>query len=477
MAKKFCLILLLLFNVIIGVKAQFIKDKVIGLVSENPTIQHIQLISNKGLKIDSLPNIDCATGEIDVLSHKGGVWALINGTSRVFKLGRDGKVDRLDNTCYQGFNFGATNISYKDTLYSLGGYGFWQTTGSVRFFNETTREWDIVRGIKDVPFAAGINAFTYYDQQNAKLFIIYNPTKPEYVKNDAKQVNKLFIQCFDFKLKQWWNEPKIINPILAIKLSDLNLIQKFGSKILLSSSLNGKILLMNLNENKIEEVDDKYSTELNQLKGNKTDYLSYTIADTVKIYDLNNDTIISSHIPSNKLIPYNESIYTADSSIEIIKNNSGLVISWLVNGLLVIGIISLWVRKNKKKIEVEDVDDKNNNDANEKEVRKIKDYINNLTIIENEIIELLLKNSLQGQNTTVSQLNKILGTDKKPFKIQNNIRGEALSLINQKFMAFASSSNSLIERQRSEFDKRHVEYFINEKYIKKFSLKMFEKQI
>jgi len=476
MAKKFPLILILLLNVFIGGKAQYIKDKVIRLVAENPSIQHIQLISNKGLKIDSLPNVSCATGEIDVLSHKGEVWALINGTSRVFKLDKDGKVDRLDNTCYQGFNFGATNISYKDTLYSLGGYGFWQTTGSVRFFNETTREWDIVRGIKDVPFAGGINAFTYFDQQNEKLFIIYTPSKPEYVKNDAKLVNKLFIQCFDFKIKQWWNEPKIINPSLAIKMTDLSLIQKFGSRILFSSSLNGKILLMNLNENKIEEVDDKYSTELTQLKGNKTDYLSYTIIDTVKIFDLNNDTIISSYIPSNKLLPYSESIYSDDSKIEIIKNNSWLVISWLINGILVIGIIFLWIRKNKKKTEVAEVFDINMNDSNEKEVRKIKNYINNLTVIENEIIEQLIKNSLQGQNTTVSQLNKILGTDKKPFKIQNNTRGEALTLINQKFMAFASSSNNLIERQRSEFDKRHVEYFINEKYIKKFSLKMFEKQ-
>jgi hypothetical protein len=233
---------------------------------------------------------------------------------------------------------------------------------------------------------------------------------------------------------------------------------------------------MNLNENKIEEVDDKYSTELTQLKGNKTDYLSYTIIDTVKIFDLNNDTIISSYIPSNKLLPYSESIYSDDSKIEIIKNNSWLVISWLINGILVIGIIFLWIRKNKKKTEVAEVFDINMNDSNEKEVRKIKNYINNLTVIENEIIEQLIKNSLQGQNTTVSQLNKILGTDKKPFKIQNNIRGEALTLINQKFMAFASSSNNLIERQRSEFDKRHVEYFINEKYIKKFSLKMFEKQ-
>jgi hypothetical protein len=87
---------------------------------------------------------------------------------------------------------------------------------------------------------------------------------------------------------------------------------------------------------------------------------------------------------------------------------------------------------------------------------------------------LLFKNNLQKQNTTVTQINKVLGTEKKPFKIQNNIRGEGLSTINDKFMAFALVSNNLIERQRSEYDKRHMEYFINEKYISKLSLKIFQ---
>ena len=49
-----------------------------------------------------------------------------------------------------------------------------------------------------------------------------------------------------------------------------------------------------------------------------------------------------------------------------------------------------------------------------------------------------------------------------------------LTNINNKFMSFAMVNNFLIERQRSEFDKRHMEYFINEKYINKFSLKLFD---
>ena len=444
MSKKIYLVFFLVFNTFGSIKAQYIKNILTSLIAQNPSIQHIQLISNKGLKIDSLPNIDCASGEIEVLSHKGEAWALINGTNRVFKLGLNGIVERIDNTCYQGFNFGATNVSYRDTLYSLGGYGFWQTTGSVRFLNETTREWDIVRGIKDVPFADGINALTYFDSKNAKLFIIYTPTKPEYVKNDEGPINNVLIQCFDFKIKQWWDDPKIINPLLGLKLSDLHVIQKLGSKILLSSILSGKILLLNLNENKIEEVDDKYSTELIQLKGNKKDYLTYTIGDTINLYDINKDKIISSFIPSNKIKSYGESIYRTNIKDKILIKIPWLWISLFINGFIVIFLFIFITRKNKVKNETTLNEEITINDYTEKDSRKIKDYLNNLSIIEKGIIEMLVKNSLAGENTTVTQLNKILGTEKKTFKIQNNIRGEVLSLINQKFMAFASVNNNLI---------------------------------
>jgi hypothetical protein len=80
---------------------------------------------------------------------------------------------------------------------------------------------------------------------------------------------------------------------------------------------------------------------------------------------------------------------------------------------------------------------------------------------------------LNNEKTSISQINKILGTEKKEIKIQNNIRGEAIISINNKFMTFALVKDNLIERQRVEFDKRHIEYFINEKYENRFTLKLF----
>jgi hypothetical protein len=194
----------------------------------------------------------------------------------------------------------------------------------------------------------------------------------------------------------------------------------------------------------------------------------------VNILDLNIDTTYKSYIKSNLINNYNEPFYTNNIITDKIKKSSWLTISVLINIFLVLLILfGLKYKKNKKRFE-EEKSEHIVNTAFDNDNRNFKYYIYSLSIIEKDLLLLLFKNHLQKQNTTVTQINKILGTEKKPFKIQNNIRGEVLTTLNNKFMAFALVSNNLIERQRSEYDKRHMEYYINEKYISKISLKLFK---
>ena len=93
--------------------------------------------------------------------------------------------------------------------------------------------------------------------------------------------------------------------------------------------------------------------------------------------------------------------------------------------------------------------------------------------IEKIVVKEILENARENQNTTTNQLNKLLGTEKKEFKIQNNIRSEVIMNINKKFKLFSNINDDLIERERAELDKRFMEYNINKLYLKKISTKMF----
>lgn len=455
-----------------SVKSQPVIDKIVNIVHSNKLVDNIRITDGTKIRLDSSGFRDVTEGAFAVINNKGEIWLTQNGSNKVYKLGEDGKAKRLDRTINRGFNFGAFNLFYKDTLYSIGGYGFWQTTGSIRYFNPNSGEWDIVRNIKNVPVASGINAICHYDKPHGKLFVIYTPTRPEYEKYDENTDEEVFMQCFDFREKSWWDNAMQINPKIAKKITDLSLIQNYGQTALISSKVNGKVMSVNFNVNKIYDVDYKYHTELKQLLNSRNNYISYTVNEKLYINDLDANTILYSSIKPNQLSSYPEAFYINETDKLESTKIPWLPISLIVNialGLIIFFILQL--EKKRKKLFLNlGTDDKN---IQQRENKNTKEYLQYLTNIEIDLLKLLLKNNLNNEKTTVSQINKILGTEKKENKIQNNIRGEAIISINSKFMSFALVKDNLIERQRVEFDKRHMEYFINEKYVSRFSLKMF----
>jgi hypothetical protein len=308
---------------------------------------------------------------------------------------------------------------------------------------------------------------------HSKLFVIYTPTRPEYEKYDENTEDEILMQCFDFKEKSWWKVAKQINPKIAKKISDLTLIQNYCELAIISSKINGKVMSVNFNDNKINEIDYKYHTELKQLLNSRNNYISYTINEKIYINDFDTDTLLSSTLNPNQLINYPEPFYINQNGNIQSAKVPWLLMSMILNFGLLAYICALIYLKKKNKLQLEQNLDNESNSSISRENKNTKDYLQYLTNIEKDLLKLLVKNNLNNEKTSVSEINKILGTEKKESKIQNNIRGEAILSINSKFMSFALVKDNLIERQRVEFDKRHMEYFINAKYVNRFSLKMF----
>lgn len=470
--KKVVVLLAAIIYFHFSAKSQPVTDKIANIVKSNKLVDNICITGGTKIRLDNSEFSNVSEGAYEVINNKGKIWLTQNGSNKVYKLGEDGKAKRLDRTINRGFNFGAINLFYKDTLYSIGGYGFWQTTGSIRYFNPISGEWDIVRNIKNVPIASGINAIFHYDKLHGKLFVIYTPTRPEYEKYDENTDEEVLMQCFDFREKSWWDNARQLNPKIAKKITDLSLIQNYEQTALISSKVNGKVMSVNFNTNKIYDVDYKYHTELKQLLNSRNNYISYTVDEKLYINDLDANTILYSSIKPNQLSSYPEAFYINESDKVISLKIQWLPISIIFNIALGISIfIILQLHKKRKELLLNSGLENDNGHIIEN--KDIKGYLVYLTNIEIDLLKLLLKNNLNNEKTSVSQMNKILGTEKKEIKIQNNIRGEAIISINNKFMSFALVKDNLIERQRVEFDKRHMEYFINEKYVSRFSLKMF----
>lgn len=73
----------------------------------------------------------------EILKNKTGLYVLIDQTGRIYKAVNESKTSltftRVDSTYYWGYNGGAIEFSYNDTLFSFGGFGFWRTNGQLRY--------------------------------------------------------------------------------------------------------------------------------------------------------------------------------------------------------------------------------------------------------------------------------------------------------------------------------------------------------
>jgi hypothetical protein len=101
------------------------------------------------------------------------------------------------------------------------------------------------------------------------------------------------------------------------------------------------------------------------------------------------------------------------------------------------------------------------------EINKQLEFSDNLTETEKSVLDILLECSKQSTPTSIDQINRALGVKNKEVTIQNKLRSDTLQMINKKFMVFASTSDILVEREKTAMDKRVYQYKINERYLNK----------
>jgi hypothetical protein len=101
------------------------------------------------------------------------------------------------------------------------------------------------------------------------------------------------------------------------------------------------------------------------------------------------------------------------------------------------------------------------------EINKQLLFTDNLTEAEKSVIDILYEFSKKGEPTSIDQINRALGVKNKEVTIQNKLRSDTLQMINKKFMVFASTSDILVEREKTALDKRVYQYKLNERYLNK----------
>jgi hypothetical protein len=76
------------------------------------------------------------------------------------------------------------------------------------------------------------------------------------------------------------------------------------------------------------------------------------------------------------------------------------------------------------------------------------------------LIKAIHESTLQKRYFAVDDINTHMGIKRKTLEVQKKIRTEIISRINHKFRVHSEGENDLIERVRSEQDRRYFKYMI-----------------
>lgn len=379
------------------------------------------------------------------------LYVFINGGGRLYKVLNDGNEQhfkRVDSTINFGYNIGSFGFSYNQHIYNLGGYGYWRMNGQLRIFNEKARQWDIIKLNKEVPILTGpTEGLIWYDIANKKIYTAYYIVRNEAIRTSSIDETQLIFDVMVLDLeKNEWQKLGILNKNLEKKIQNIKPItmSPWGQIV----SIGDKISLLNFADNKILSLDihkEYYQTLVRSIWGN-----SFYFKDSTLFWG-NDKKLDSLNIHYSDFISTNETLYLKESFFSKVLQLSlyqNILILFLGIGILVY----LFKRGTHKK---------NAELQNNFPLKGFNTYQAVFEEMEIQLLFLLIKNSALGSTTSTEEQNKVLGLVKKNPEIQKKQRSDIIISINRKYSFVTKNDTPIILKQRTEFDKRSFEYFID----------------
>jgi hypothetical protein len=340
----------------------------------------------------------------------------IDGTGLVFDYYvRKKELIRVDNTYHSGYNYFSTKFLRKGIIYSAGGVGFWNYSSAISYFNEQTKEWEILKPKNEIhiPISSGYNGY------NEKLDVFYTGGSrvTKYLENLIDEYSDDLYR-FDFKTNSWDFLGKL-NPDLPFKKYEAIF---WTGEIFLHTD-KGNVYIIDPQSNEVRFYEDNGK-----------------IIDFGFDQFINNDTIKS-------FLEKNGGNSNKISISELKRNstywgtfyNTGISKNWYyLIAILIVGIVSflLWTKKHR-----------------------IQNSIVDFTITERKLLEKFLELNNE-EFLSTNDVNDILDTSNKSLDNQRRIRVNLIKDLNEKLNQQFSVENA-IERKSLTDDKRLTSYRLN----------------
>jgi uncharacterized membrane protein len=325
----------------------------------------------------------------------------------------------------------------KDTLFSFGGYGFWQTINIQSYFRKSSGEWESCSPLNDAPKAIN-DGFNGYVTEKDVFFSAFNTFRRD-SENQGKPQHDYGVYIYSFKSNNWQKEGEI-NPSNFEELgfdktrpftlwTGKYFLTKFydvpQAKFHLADPINNKLYLWTDN-NKL--IDSKMSDPENEI------FKFYCWHDTLYCYnhfDTKTSEVRKTRIAISQI--KKESVLIG-SFYETGINGKWMVMLSMGGILLIIG--GIYVMKNRKK------------DSKSTENMVVSPFNSQ----ERSILKALIAQQENG-GLDNQEIHELLGISHKTVENQRKIKNEFIKSLNAKLLVIYGINESII-RTPTDLDKR-----------------------
>ena len=449
---------------------------------------NVQVINNSKKLPFFIPDLPSGFNEAGygIVKTGSGLFILPQGTGRVYEYNiLEDRWQRIDSSYFTGYNFGSIQFGYANDIYSFGGYGLWHTNGMLRIFNPGGGEWNTITTNRYIPWklkSLGRANFYMLDTATGRFII-----------------NGLGINGIQTLKDQ--SEVEIGNDIYALGLKD-GYWKKLGSfrdtvyemigflpwGIL---NLHGEVADLNGNRyyrltgsalSRLQAITYKALQASDNLISFCYDSTLYLARDGIRYDSLTISRADLTDLGIAVYEPHDPGIFERLSSFR------DYAVYFLA---IAVGfVVGVFFRKKQVVLQVEShgapsqpqqphqstvqiasptqaVADKTEiTPQTEKTIAfRSSKLLELLEEKERSLLEFIYLYSAEERLTTIEEINKVIGAGSRSAEIQKRMRSDLIGSINQKMGLLTRDKKPVIDKQRSEFDKRSFEYFIRNEHM------------
>ena len=137
------------------------------------------------------------------LLHNSQTYLLYPGGGLLYTFS-DGSINRVDRSFPHRNQYGAHFFSYKENIFLIGGYGYWQTKSIITKFNFNSGDWELVNTKGQDP--VGIDRGTYFIDNN-KLYVFDFMSREINTQKEKRNENLYVLDLDSFE----WKKLGVIN--------------------------------------------------------------------------------------------------------------------------------------------------------------------------------------------------------------------------------------------------------------------------